>query len=204
MTTRICKIEKFIPLTGNPVFQIHEEVEINGRVVSLDPRNPTAAELQDANEAFSASQQSRIAELETERDAVQSELTELQSDYDSLVALRDELASQVESLQERIDELENPPNPFPDADWSGFRVAALSDPAVQRVAVGNPVLWPLLLMFLNELSSNPARAADIAGLWNMMESVVPVTAEEIDRVNAIAVDKQVPFRLDSNGQITGT
>ena len=48
-TPRICKAEKFIPRTGNPVFQVHEELDLpDGRVLSLGPRNPTADELQDA------------------------------------------------------------------------------------------------------------------------------------------------------------
>jgi hypothetical protein len=61
---RIYKIEKFIPKTGLPVFQINEEFESGGRVVFLDPRNPSADELSNADEQFAAAQQAAIAELE--------------------------------------------------------------------------------------------------------------------------------------------
>lgn len=98
MTTRICKIEKFIPKNGNPVLQVHEEAEIGGRIVSLDPRNPNAEELQDADEKFAAAQQAKIAELE-------SQLSAMTAERDSLASEKAALTTERDLLQDRIDEL---------------------------------------------------------------------------------------------------
>jgi len=73
MTKRIYKIEKFIPRTGNPVFQINEELDIDGKVIQLDPRNPTAQELTDADEVFAVAQQARITELEAIKATLEKE-----------------------------------------------------------------------------------------------------------------------------------
>jgi hypothetical protein len=84
MTTRIYKIEKFIPKTGNPVFQVHEETEVGSQVIRLDPRNPTPEELKDADDSFAASQQDIIA---------------------TLTADKQSLATQVEALEARVAQL---------------------------------------------------------------------------------------------------
>ena len=179
------------------------------------------------SQSMVGSQQTQISTLTAERDSLQSELTELQADYDAKVGDNNAKQSQIDALTEQvatltaerdarptqqqldaanelIAELEaqlNPPNPFPNADWQGFRASALSDPAVQRVAAGNPVLWPVLFMYLSELQANPSRGADIAWLWNTMESRTPVTTEEIQRVNAIAETHGVPLSMNAEGQI---
>lgn len=73
MTTRIAKIEQYIPADGSPVFQIFEELQANGQTVRLDPRNPTADELTDAADQFAAAQQARIAELESQLETLTAE-----------------------------------------------------------------------------------------------------------------------------------
>lgn len=77
MTTRTIKIEKYFPASGSPVYQLIEETTINGQVIRLDPRNPTQAELDDANDQFAAAQASRITELE-------AEVADLQGQVDGL------------------------------------------------------------------------------------------------------------------------
>lgn len=106
MTTRICKIEKFIPKNGNPVLQVHEEAEIGGRIVSLDPRNPNAEELQDADEKFAAAQQAKIAELESQLSAMTAERDSLATEKTTLTSERDSLQSQVSELTTSRDDLQ--------------------------------------------------------------------------------------------------
>lgn len=106
MTTRICKKVQYIPTTGNPVFEIFEETEINGRVISLDPRNPTAEELQDADEAFAAAQQAKIAELTKSLADKTAEWETLKTDKATLTTERDSLQSQVAELTASRDGLQ--------------------------------------------------------------------------------------------------
>ena len=179
-----------------------------------------AAAINAFDSSLAGSQQAQIAQLTTERDSLQSDYDAKVNDANAKQAQIDSLTEQVATLTSerdarptqaqldaanaRIAELEaqlSPPNPFPDADWAGFRAAALTDPAVQRVAAGNSVLWPVLFMYLSELSTNPARGKDIAWLWNTMEMQTPVTAEEIQRVNAIAETHGVPLSMNAEGQI---
>lgn len=206
----IVRLEKYIPRNGGPVVcQVFEEVEVSpGRWIQLDPRNPTPEEVESADDKAIAQQQATIATLTTERDSLQSQVAELTADVQTassqLEATTNQLAAAnatIETLQARIDELENPPNPFPNADWQAFRQAALNDPAVLRVAEGNPVLWPVLFMYLSELSTNPSRGPDIAWLWNTMEGNTPVTSDEVARVNGIAEQFGVPLRMNAEGQI---
>lgn len=123
-----------------------------------------------------------------------------------LIAERDALAEQVATLTAEVDRLTAllpPPVPdaFLNADWPQFRVRILSDPAVQRVAAGNSTAWPLMVLYLAQLSSTPSRGLDIAQLWTFMESQTPVTAEEVDRINAIASECGVPLRMNEDGSI---
>lgn len=187
MTVRLKKLVQIINHdAGTVAVEVHREEQLGNRWLPVDPTDWTGADLSEFTESFNAVAAARITELE-----------EQVASLPSITAERDAALERIEELEAQL----NPPNPFPNADWSGFRIAALSDPAVQRVAVGNPVIWPLLLMFLNELSTNPSRGTDIAMLWNMMESIVPVTTEEIDRVNDIAVAYGVPLQLNADGQI---
>lgn len=83
MTIRIVKTEKFLPANGATVFQITEEITTDdGRIVRLDPRNPTPDELTDADDQFAARQQALIADLasqlktmEAERDTLAEKLS---------------------------------------------------------------------------------------------------------------------------------
>jgi hypothetical protein len=192
------------------VFKTLEVIEIDGipagnivDVISNHPQRRT-----EVLAAFGVFVESLKAELAKERDKVIADLAELTADLQTastqLEAATNQLAAAnatIETLQARIDELENPPNPFPDADWQGFRQAALTDDAVLRVASGNAVLWPVLFAYLSELSTNPARGRDIAWLWNTMEAQTPVSKEEVARVNGIAQRFGVPLRMNDEGQI---
>lgn len=77
MTTRICRTEKFIPASGNPVYQIQEELSINGMLQLLPPRIPTAEELEGAEDDFAAVQQARIVELEAQVATLEAKVKEL-------------------------------------------------------------------------------------------------------------------------------
>ncbi len=100
MTIRIYKIEKLIPKTGSPVFQIWEELDSDGRLINLDPRNPTAEELQDADDAFAASQQAAISSLTVSRDELADRVAELEP-----------MGAENELLRAELDALKNPPGP---------------------------------------------------------------------------------------------
>jgi len=106
MAVRICKKVQYIPLTGNPVFEIFEEAEIGGRIVQFDPRNPTAEELRDSDEAFAAAQQERIADLESQLSAMTAERDSLATDKAALTTERDSLQSQVDELTASRDGLQ--------------------------------------------------------------------------------------------------
>lgn len=85
MTTRIYKIEKFIPKTGNPVFQILEETEVGSQIIQLDPRNPTQEELKDADDSFATSQQELIATLTAEKQALTTQVQSLEARVSQLL-----------------------------------------------------------------------------------------------------------------------
>ena len=243
MTTRICKKVQYIPATGNPVFEIFEELEQGGRVYSLDPRNPTAEELQDADEAFAAAQQARIAELEsqlsamtaerdslasekatltTERDSLQAQVAELTTSRDdlqtqlaeattslaaatgqveALTGERDSALEKVADLEAELDAIKNPPNPFPDADWQGFRSAALASPTIMRMAMSNMGNFMMLLIYMTEMQKDPTATTKMVGVWNEMETKTPISADEIAAINQLAAQYQVPMVLNSEGQI---
>ena len=167
-TPRICKKVQYIPTSGNPIFEIFEEVEIGGRIVSLDPRNPTAEELQDADEAFAASQQARIAELEshlsamtaerdslvtdkatltTERDSLQSQVTELTNSRDGLQAQANDLAEQVAQLVQENVSLQG------QLDAAIARITELTAIAEQPVATLSQIrVWLLQNLGVNAIA----------------------------------------------------
>lgn len=145
---------------------------------------------------------SQVATLTAERDALQSQVDTipgLNEQIESLTAEKAELEAEVARLTALV------PPPVPDvflsADWPRFRNLILSDPAVQRVATGNPTAWPLMVLYLAQLSSTPSRGADIAQLWTMLEANTPVTPEEVARINAIAAECGVPLRMNEDGSI---
>jgi regulator of replication initiation timing len=102
--TRICRTEKFIPRTGNPVFQVQEEADFGGTLQLLPPRVPTAKELADQQDAFAASQQSRISELETELASAKQSLEAKTQEASTLTTERDSLRSQLDAANEELAE----------------------------------------------------------------------------------------------------
>lgn len=100
----IVRTTKYIPRNGGPVvYEVFEEVEINGRWISLDPRSPTPEEMQSADDKAIAQQRATIATLTAERDSLQSQLT---TSVSTLTAERDSAVSQLTSANERIATLE--------------------------------------------------------------------------------------------------
>ena len=111
MTTRIYKTEKFLPRNGNPVFQIHEELDAGSQVLDLGPRNPLPAELEESNDAFAAQQQLVISTLTTEKAELVTENQALASQIAAKTAEIASLTSQIATLSEQLDALLNPPGP---------------------------------------------------------------------------------------------
>lgn len=186
---------------------------INGRDFEGDPQPLSGA----SDPAFVAFANQFAAATVSERDALQTQVTALTAERDTYKTQADTipgLTAQIETLQsekaalqvevDRLTDLVPPPVPdaFLSADWPRFRNLILSDEAVQRVAVGNPTAWPLMVLYLAQLSSTPSRGADIAQLWTMLEANTPVTSEEVARINSIAEDCGVPLRMDADGSIT--
>lgn len=136
-----------------------------------------------------------------QRDQLALEVAELTQERDLALAARELTATQLVEVQAELDSIKNPPNPFPGADWATFRGSVLSDPAVQRIALGNQTAWPLMVLYLSQLSTHPERATDIAQLWSLMELNTPIQSDEIARLNTIAETCNVPLRLNDDGSI---
>ena len=111
MTIRICRTEKFIPAIGNPVYQIQEELTVNNIKQLLPPRNPTAEELEGAEDDFAAAQQALIEQLSDEKEALQNEIATLTQAKETAEASVAELTAQVSILQAELDAIQNPPGP---------------------------------------------------------------------------------------------
>lgn len=185
---------------------------VNGRDYESDPQPLNGT----TDVAFSAFANQFAAAVVAERDIAVSDLSAAKSALSATATERDFLQSQVDNIPdlqsqiitltaevERLTALVPPPVPdaFLNADWPQFRVQILSDPAVQRVAAGNSAAWPLMVLYLAQLSSMPSRGLDIAQLWSFMESQTPVTLEEVSRINVIASECSVPLQMNEDGSI---
>lgn len=155
-----------------------------------------------------ASKDSELATLTAERDSLTQQLAAMTTERDTALSEKSSLQTQldsanatIETLRDRIDELENPPNPFPDSDWQGFRSAALSSPTIMRMAMSNMGNFMMLLIYLSEMQKDPATSLKMAAVWNEMENKTPLTADEITGINALAEKYKVPMVLNSEGQI---
>jgi hypothetical protein len=166
---------------------------VSGRDYEGDPTPLSGA----SDPAFAAFAEQFAASAVAERDAA---ISDRDAALQSVEAVRAELQAEIDRLTTLV------PTPVPDgfaaADWPRFRTLILADPAVQRVAAGNPVLWPVVVLYLRELSEIPSRGADIAQLWTIMEQQTPVTTEEVARINAIATECGVPLQMNSDGSIS--
>ena len=100
MSVRICRTEKFIPTIGQPVYQIQEELTVNGIKQLLPPRNPTSEELEGAEDDFAAAQQETIATLTDEKIALETQVTTLTSERDAALAQAATLTTEKEALTE--------------------------------------------------------------------------------------------------------
>ena len=198
------RIEIVTPIHGRPGAVMAQRVEtIDGRTRFIEPIDlligfdgtELPPEVQDALAAINTQQQNTIVELK-------EQLTTLTSERDAAVSQATSANEQIATLQNRISELTAPPpNPFPDADWANFKFAILADEAIQRVANENATAWPLMVLYLSQLDTNPARGLDIAALWNFMDAHSAVSADEIARINAIAETHGVPLSMNAEGQI---
>jgi hypothetical protein len=177
---------------------------VNGRDFESDPIPLSGA----TDPAFTQFAQAFSAAVVSERDTLQSQLTAMTIELDSAMSEKATLQSQLDAamnavvaLQARIDELENPPNPFPNSDWQGFRSAALSSPTIMRMAVSNIGNFMMLLIYMTEMQKDPSTSLKMAQVWNEMETKTPLSPEEIASINSLAANYQVPMVLNSEGQI---
>ena len=209
-------IERFLcvltPSGDIKIIQLDEVTAIDGVPVKSDQiaatsiTDPKVSALLDAVSAKTHADllaaQSALSAMTHERDALQTQadaIPNLTAQIETLAADRLSLQAEVQRLTGLV------PPPVPDAflsaDWAGFRDRILVDAAVQRVAAGNPAIWPVLAMYMQELQSNPQRGTDIARLWTLIEANTPVTPDEVARINAIASECGVPLRMNSDGSI---
>lgn len=93
------------------------------------------------------------------------------------------------------------PSTAPDPEWGGFRAALYSNAAWMRVLDANPAVSSVIVASLFQASQNPSLLVEVTVLWNgAIEGMeTPLSAEEIDSLNAIASSNHIPLRLDENG-----
>lgn len=104
MTIRICRTEKFIPSSGNPVYQIQEELSVNGILQLLPPRIPTSEELDTAQDEFAAAQQAKIAALESDVARFESYLNAIKDDNEVLSAEIESLKLEKAKIESTVSE----------------------------------------------------------------------------------------------------
>lgn len=93
----------------------------------------------------------------------------------------------------------------PEPNREAFRIGIVSDPGVLRVLNSNPIVSSVLINTLdNALNGNIALLTSVKTLWDaMVAGVDPLTAEDIDRINAIASSNNIPgFSLSADGTIS--
>jgi hypothetical protein len=93
----------------------------------------------------------------------------------------------------------------PEPNREAFRIGIVSDPGVLRVLNSNPIVSAVLINTLNDaLNGNVSLLSSVKTLWDAMVSGVdPLTAEDIDRINAIASSNNIPgFSLSADGTIS--
>lgn len=134
--------------------------------------------------------------------AITAERDALQTQVDAIPGLQEQIATLTAEV-ERLTALVPPPVPdvFANADWVQFRARILSDAAVQRVAIGNPTAWPLMVLYLSQLATTPSRGVDIAQLWSFLIVSTPITADEVAGINTIANECGVPLAMNPDGSI---
>lgn len=160
--------------------------------------------------------QTEVSALQTEKASLEKLLADVEHSRDTLLLVRDQLNAQIEELQlrptqsqldeanSRILELEaqlNPPNPFPDTDWQGFRSAALASPTILKMAMANTGNFVMLLIYMTEMQKDQTAMEKMATVWNEMENKTPLSPEEITGINTLAEHFKVPLVLNSDGQI---
>ena len=96
------------------------------------------------------------------------------------------------------------PEPEPVPDWRSFRSSLLMSAAYGRITGHNNQTLAILPVLVNVaflLDSDATRAIEFAGLWNAIATIAEPTSQEIDSMNAIALDHNVPFQLNDEGLI---
>jgi len=215
--TQVTKyIERFLcvltPAAEIKVIQLDEVTAIDGVPVKSEQvgaSTVTDPKVSALLEAISAktfenlnAERNALATMTSERNAqkaIADTIPGLQQQLATLTAEKEALQAEVERLTALV--LPPVPDAFLSADWPRFRNLILSDEAVQRVAIGNPTAWPLMVLYLAQLSSTPSRGVDIAQLWTMLEANTPITSDEVERINAIATECGVPLQMNSDGSI---
>jgi len=136
-----------------------------------------------------------VPTITAERDALQTQV-------DAIPDLQEQIKTLTAEV-ERLTALVPPPVPdvFANADWTQFRQRILSDAAIQRDAIGNPTAWPLMVLYLSQISTTPSRGVDIAQLWSFLIVSTPITPDEAAGINTIANECGVPLAMNPDGSI---
>ena len=93
------------------------------------------------------------------------------------------------------------PSTAPDPEWNEFRAALYSNAAWMRVLNANPATASVIVASLFQAAQNPSLLMEVTVLWNgAIEGMeTPLSTEEINNLNAIAVSNHIPLRLDESG-----
>jgi len=199
-------VERFVvvaPISGRPMAFGGTVLETlpDGRVVESALTEIPAEQLGEWVESLNAVAIADNLRLQSELSAMTAERDALTTEKAALTTERDSLQSQVTELEAELEAIKNPPNPFPNADWQGFRSAALASPTIMRMAMSNMGNFMMLLIYMTEMQKDPTATTKMVGVWNEMETKTPISADEITAINQLAAQYQVPMVLNSEGQI---
>lgn len=110
-----------------------------------------------------------------------------------------ELWIEVASDDDRIAAYLNPPPPIA-RDWARFRVEGTI--AAMPILAFNTqvgVFSTLLMLRLNEVSTDPSVIPEVVQLWNAIVSIANPDAATIGNIKRVAAACNLPFTLDDAG-----
>lgn len=95
-----------------------------------------------------------------------------------------------------------PEEPVTQAKWDQFRSQILVHPAYFRIAGHNSqtqVLNSSLVWLMGEIGQNPTILSSVISVWNGIASAAQPTKAEIEALNQVAINAEMPFRLNESG-----